>query len=164
MTFFGHSMVILHQNDLQMKKWCWNDRDENTLILASFLSNDPGMTHFSHSDIIPSFRDEDEWDDVDHFPYRESCQLRPWAWSHSTLIPGSSPLFSYFRMIAEWWDGARMAGMETGMTSWETSSFRRSWSSPVIPRPSLSFQWDEDTSHSTLIPSGNDPKMRSISF
>ena len=30
------------------------------------------MTHFSHSDIIPSFGDEDEWDDVDHFPYRES--------------------------------------------------------------------------------------------
>ena len=109
---------------------------------------------------IPIKREEH----VNNIFLRESCQLRPWAWSHSTLIPGSSPLFSYFRMIAEWWDGARMAGMETGMTSWETSSFRRSWSSPVIPRPSLSFQWDEDTSHSTLIPSGNDPKMRSISF
>ena len=29
------------------------------------------MAHFCHSDIIPSFKDEDEWDDVDHFPYRE---------------------------------------------------------------------------------------------
>ena len=93
MTFFGHSMVILHQNDLQMKKWCWNDRDENTLILASFLSNDPGMNHFSHSDIIPSFRDEDEWDDVDHFPYREkesvSVSFRFWASSQTgaTMAP-----------------------------------------------------------------------------
>ena len=64
----------------------------------------------------------------------------------------------------EWRDGARMTGMETGMTTCETSSFCRSWSSPVITRPSLSFQWDEDQSHSKLIPSGNDPKMRIISF
>ena len=34
------------------------------------------MNHFSHSDIIPSFRDEDEWDDVDHFPYRESVNKK----------------------------------------------------------------------------------------
>ena len=65
-------MFILPRNDLRMRKWCKNDRDENPPIPATFLSNDPGMTHFSHSDIIPSFQDEDEWDDVDHFPYRES--------------------------------------------------------------------------------------------
>ena len=36
------------------------------------------MTHFCHSNIIPSFEDEAEWDEVDHFPYRESFRL----WLH----------------------------------------------------------------------------------
>ena len=65
-------MVILNQNDLRMKKWCRNDRDENPPKMTYFLPNDQGMTHFSHSDVIPSFEDEDEWDEVDQFPYRES--------------------------------------------------------------------------------------------
>ena len=64
-------MVILNQNDLRMKELSRNDRDENPPILAYFLPNDPGMTRFCHSDVIPSFGNEDEWDEVDQFPYRE---------------------------------------------------------------------------------------------
>ena len=65
-------MVILNQNDLRMKELSRNDRDENPPILAYFLPNDPGMTNFCHSNVIPSFEDEDEWDEVDQFPYRET--------------------------------------------------------------------------------------------
>ena len=161
---FCHSKVILNQNDIGMNEmmleWQGWKPFHPCLVPVEWPRNDNIL-------IPPSFRDgldENEWDGVDNFPYRESCQLRPWAWSHSTLIRGSSPLFLYFWMMPEWRDGARMTGMETRMTSWETSSSRRSWSSPVIPRPSLSFQWDEDQSHSKLIPSGNDTKMRTISF
>ena len=66
-------MVILNQNDLRMKKWCRNDRDENPPKMTYFLPNDQGMTHFSHSDVIPSFEDEDEWDEVDQFPYSKTA-------------------------------------------------------------------------------------------
>ena len=95
---------------------------------------------------------------------RESCQLKPPDWSHSTVIPGPSPLFLHFRMMPEWWDGARMTGMETRMTSWgalHIPSFlaqsNHSKAIPVIPMGwgLKSFQ---------IIPSGNDPKMRNISF
>ena len=64
-------MVILNQNDLGMKKWGRNDRDEKPSHLGVFPSEWPGMTHFCHSYVIPSFGDEDEWDEVDQFPYRE---------------------------------------------------------------------------------------------
>ena len=67
-------MVILNQNDLGMKKWGRNDRDEKPSHLGVFPSEWPGMTHFCHSYVIPSFGDEDEWDEVDQFPYRESPQ------------------------------------------------------------------------------------------
>ena len=33
------------------------------------------MTNFCHSNIILSFEDEDEWDEVDHFPYRKILDL-----------------------------------------------------------------------------------------
>ena len=46
--------------------------NENPPITAYFLPNDPGMTNFCHSNVIPSFEDEDEWDEVDQFPYRET--------------------------------------------------------------------------------------------
>ena len=107
---------------------------------------------------------------------RESCQLRPWAWSHSTLIRGSSPLFLYFRMMPEWRDGARMTGMETWMTSGRPPH-------SVVPGPVQSFQghpchssgmrthltlrsfhlgmipkWE--VSHSKVIPAGNELGMK----
>ena len=97
-------MVILNQNDLRMKKWCRNDRDENPPKMTYFLPNDQGMTHFSHSDVIPSFEDEDEWDEVDQFPYRERCRKKKlkkkltnvsFAFTH-TYTPVKTNIFRFF--------------------------------------------------------------------
>ena len=62
-----------------------------------------------------------------------------------SVIPGRSPLFQHSRLVPEW---PRMTGWETGWPLPGPFSSRHSWSSPVIPNPSLSFRRDGDTSHS----------------
>ena len=58
------------------------------------------MTHFSHSDVIPSFEDEDEWDEVDQFPYRE----------------GVKNLFAAGRGTPR--QGPRLTGKQVGWGTW----------------------------------------------
>ena len=84
LSFDVHSTSEWPPNEEMMPEW----QGWKPPILATFLSNDPGMTHFSHSDIIPSFQDEDEWDDVDHFPLRETSPLQFLSELYASIYSG----------------------------------------------------------------------------
>ena len=79
---------------------------------------------------------------------RESCELRPPESCHSQSFEAHPPCSSILGWCRNDWTGPRMTGWETGWPLRGPFSSRHSWSSPVIPNPSLSFRRDGDKSHS----------------
>ena len=79
---------------------------------------------------------------------RESCELRPPDSCHSQSFEAHPPCSSILGWCRNDWTGPRMTGWETGWPLRGPFSSRHSWSSPVIPIPSLSFRRDGDKSHS----------------
>ena len=78
------------------------------------------------------------------------------------LIPPSFQGHPHCSCIFEW---CRNDGMGKEWQGWKLewplgrlSTSRHSWPSPIIPRPSLSFRWDEDQSHSKSFHLGMTPK------
>ena len=57
---------------LEWLNWCWNDRDGNPSIPASFRVEWPRNDFLVIPGSVLSFRDENEWTGVRMFPYRES--------------------------------------------------------------------------------------------
>ena len=57
---------------LEWLNWCWNDRDGNPSIPASFRVGWPRNDFLVIPGSVLSFRDENEWTGVRMFPYREA--------------------------------------------------------------------------------------------